>query len=427
MANTPISRRGRAPRTDSEWAREIQRRVETLESSPSVRIGPWVLNARDGDLIATTKGSSVVLSDPVLAVPVAGRPSRPSNLLTVVEDLTGLDFSSPQAFFASLMNLITGNDGPQLIFDSIGDLLAQITDGIKEALDKAGEDIEKLFAEIAEALKLDEWQAFLDNLWLNMTGVKPDTTITANDVTDEFALLVANAAAQATTITQLQAAINKPPGGIVGGDDFERGNGPLGSGWKIVTDNSNGTYEVRNGEAAWKREGILANFVRCFRIDPKDAKTATPYQAVTRVTGTTVLQTIALANSADDIVFARVSDNHTAYMLAWWDIGVDGKGKLHLGYNLGSGGEKEVQVVPCPKPAPGVTLTLQCGDADDLYSYRVIRANTVLIEWDDTTKVTQPLVTNRGWGFGGRSVFGALGQYAPSSAHSVTVVDTKSP
>lgn len=63
MSNTP-ARRGRAPRTDPEWAREMQRRISALESAVSVRIGPWVLSvAEDGHLIATRDGQKVVLSD----------------------------------------------------------------------------------------------------------------------------------------------------------------------------------------------------------------------------------------------------------------------------------------------------------------------------------------------------------------------------
>lgn len=646
------SRRGRPPRTDAEWAREIQRRVEALESSTSVRVGDWVLNARGKDLIATSPGNKVVLSDPALSPVTVNNsgvaPVGPSNLIELIQQLTGLDLSGPQEFFSSLLALIFDGGGidlssPQGLVDSILDLLgigdgniltliaqllgypspqtvdfgdlaawiaeqvfgfitpdrlpiipvshigdtdvnllsnpsfadiaindptgywvvdtsvsqddvggsakavgagvsqellsidligvargqkiglvawvkmdavvaskpdaiqlgvttfstgdgsgnrnvtnvatissygtrgwqkitgtytvpesgvvslrvrialtedvtagtvwfdnmwaskqgllpAPLVDGLTEFFENVAETFAEIIEKLREFLRIDEWQAFLDNLWLNLTGVRPDTSITADDAADQFALLMATTAAQATTIAQIQASLNAPPAGIVGGDDFERPNGALGTGWKVYTDNSNGTYEIRNGEAVWKREGILANYVRCIRTDPKDAKTATSYQAVTRVTGTTLLQTIALAESADDIVFARVSDDHKAYMAAWWDIGIDGKGRLHLAYNLGSGGEREVQVVPCPKPAAGVPLTLQCGDdITGPYSYRVIRGNTVLIEWDDPAKVTAPIVNNRGWGFGGRSVFGVLGQYAPSSVHSVTAADIKGP
>ena len=61
--NTP-GRRGRPPRNDPEWARDIQRRVEELENSTSVRIGNWVLNVRNGNLVASTmSGVTVVLAE----------------------------------------------------------------------------------------------------------------------------------------------------------------------------------------------------------------------------------------------------------------------------------------------------------------------------------------------------------------------------
>lgn len=64
MTNTMPSRRGRPPRTDAEWAREIQRRLEVLESATTVRIGEWVLSIKDGNLIASTaSGTQVVLAE----------------------------------------------------------------------------------------------------------------------------------------------------------------------------------------------------------------------------------------------------------------------------------------------------------------------------------------------------------------------------
>lgn len=63
MTDNTAGRRGRPPRTDPEWARDIQRRIEALEDSTSVRIGDWVLNVVNGDLIATTRGTTVVLGE----------------------------------------------------------------------------------------------------------------------------------------------------------------------------------------------------------------------------------------------------------------------------------------------------------------------------------------------------------------------------
>lgn len=62
MTNMP-ARRGRAPRTDAEWAREMQRRIASLESATTVRIGAWVLSVgEDGQLVATAAGRKVVLT-----------------------------------------------------------------------------------------------------------------------------------------------------------------------------------------------------------------------------------------------------------------------------------------------------------------------------------------------------------------------------
>lgn len=64
MANSLPGRRGRAPRTDPEWAREIQRRLAALEQSTTLRIGDWVLSGTDdGHLTAhTAEGRSAVLT-----------------------------------------------------------------------------------------------------------------------------------------------------------------------------------------------------------------------------------------------------------------------------------------------------------------------------------------------------------------------------
>ena len=64
MTDNTAGRRGRPPRTDIEWARDIQRRIEALEDSVSVRIGDWVLNVKDGNLVASTmSGVTVVLAE----------------------------------------------------------------------------------------------------------------------------------------------------------------------------------------------------------------------------------------------------------------------------------------------------------------------------------------------------------------------------
>lgn len=73
MTTIVPGRRGKPPRTDAEWAREIQRRLEALESATTLRIGAWVLSVNSaGDLIASTAGSTVILA----ATPQTGITAR---------------------------------------------------------------------------------------------------------------------------------------------------------------------------------------------------------------------------------------------------------------------------------------------------------------------------------------------------------------
>lgn len=52
---------GRAPRTDAEWARDIQKRVAALENPSAARVGEWVITSRSGELIAARDGEVVNL------------------------------------------------------------------------------------------------------------------------------------------------------------------------------------------------------------------------------------------------------------------------------------------------------------------------------------------------------------------------------
>lgn len=46
---------------DAEWARDTEKRLRQLESRDTMRVGPWVLSSRDGDLIATKPGEEIVI------------------------------------------------------------------------------------------------------------------------------------------------------------------------------------------------------------------------------------------------------------------------------------------------------------------------------------------------------------------------------
>lgn len=52
------TRLGRSPRSDKELVREIDRRLKALERSQTARIGPWVLSAPNGRLLATRPGAA---------------------------------------------------------------------------------------------------------------------------------------------------------------------------------------------------------------------------------------------------------------------------------------------------------------------------------------------------------------------------------
>lgn len=54
------TRLGRSPRSEAELVREIDRRLKALERSQTARIGPWVLSAPNGRLLATRPGEEAL-------------------------------------------------------------------------------------------------------------------------------------------------------------------------------------------------------------------------------------------------------------------------------------------------------------------------------------------------------------------------------
>lgn len=63
----------RAARTDAEWARDVSARLRSLElPGDTVRVGRWVLSVDPGgELVATTQGRTVRLTEPLRADEVA--------------------------------------------------------------------------------------------------------------------------------------------------------------------------------------------------------------------------------------------------------------------------------------------------------------------------------------------------------------------
>lgn len=104
-----FNKRGRGARNDAEWARDIQHRLERLEAATNVRVGGWVLNEQDGQLIATAKGQRILLSDALLSDnplnPPTLSPARQKMLLPMLAELTnnlGIDLQTPSGFIKTL-------------------------------------------------------------------------------------------------------------------------------------------------------------------------------------------------------------------------------------------------------------------------------------------------------------------------------------
>lgn len=54
---------GRAPRSDAEWARDTNRRLDALENPDTARVGEWVISSTGGQLIATKQGDQVIIGN----------------------------------------------------------------------------------------------------------------------------------------------------------------------------------------------------------------------------------------------------------------------------------------------------------------------------------------------------------------------------
>lgn len=328
-----------------------------------------------------------------------------SNVVKELEKITGVDLSNGPLAFA------------QSIFDAIWHLIQSAILGITVTAENVAESVTNGINSFGQAL------------WDALTGrPRPPAaeTPTSQDAADQLAALVATITAQSTTITQLQAAVNGPAGGLIGGDDFERtdltGLGPL---WNVASSGA-GRFALLDGhQAVWEKNGFLPARVQVFRAaSASDYQTKTAYQAITRVTGTNVLESVPLLTSATDEIYGRVSADGKSYIVV--KITVD---RVSLQYNLNDGGgDLELAWVNAPAPGAAVTYTLECGNSTKDFQYRVLRNGAVLINHDDNTaRKTAPLFPNRRWGFGGAASGTLFGQVAPSSLHSVTVADLRSP
>lgn len=80
---------GKAPRTDAEWAREVERRFKALENPTTIRLGEWVIQVVDGELVATAPGRSVALTAALAVDSTTSGVTRTTRTLTVVNATSG--------------------------------------------------------------------------------------------------------------------------------------------------------------------------------------------------------------------------------------------------------------------------------------------------------------------------------------------------
>ena len=174
----------------------------------------------------------------------------------------------------------------------------------------------------------DQWMSALTGVQ-NSTG-DPELT------SDQIAQLMATVTANAATIAQIQAATQAGGSGVSGGDDFERVDGTgVNPGWGAWQVSGGSKFTLDGHEAVWGETGA-ASEVRYRRTDPKDARTVTPFQAVTRVNGVRLAQSQALGTGCGvDEVYGRVSGSGRSYVVAYVDKKAINQWEVKLRYAAG--------------------------------------------------------------------------------------------
>lgn len=107
----------REPKTDAEWARSTQRRIESAENSTSLRAGEWVMStSADGHLIAShVDGGSVIL---------ARKPTTGENNPDEIADST-----FPSVTVTRTANQSVSGSGERIMFDGVEHEIGDWTGG----------------------------------------------------------------------------------------------------------------------------------------------------------------------------------------------------------------------------------------------------------------------------------------------------------
>lgn len=328
-------------------------------------------------------------------------------------------FKSLTEFIEKLAAVLSGSVGGTL--EDIGEFFTDLVNKFADIAEKVAD----FFEELAKKLGLDKWQDFLNQtlgaLGIDLGGEDGTTSLTTSEIQELAATIISNQ----TLIQQLRAELTAMgiPQGINGGDDFETSlvidSAPEWSsrGW-VQELNGDGRMVVKNGHQAEWVSGSNPlpgdkDVARYFRSTAAaDGNTKTPYQKISRVTGTQVAQNFLLAET-NDLLQGRVSADRKDFI----EMRANRDGvSLHLVVGASS---QELESGRCPGPSVASAYTLECGTADGLRVYRVLRNSQVVLVHADLADRTAVLDSNTGWGFGGIS----QGNLKPSSINSVTVSD----
>lgn len=78
---------GKSPRTDAQWARDVEQRLKQLEQKTTVRVGEWTLTSRDGNLQASAPGKGTLFLDQLTGDVLAAIPDNRGSFVSA-DDLT---------------------------------------------------------------------------------------------------------------------------------------------------------------------------------------------------------------------------------------------------------------------------------------------------------------------------------------------------
>ena len=125
---------GQPPQTDAEWARNVERRLRQLESPNTARVGPWVLSAPDGDLIATKPGE---------LIEIGAQPEEPTTVPDVTRGYINDRVQDSQDKISDSIGNPNGGGGIPIIKDYLNgkwDDLVQVTE-VADARSTAGNNL----------------------------------------------------------------------------------------------------------------------------------------------------------------------------------------------------------------------------------------------------------------------------------------------